>query len=144
VRKGVLCFFLIVVSLLVGAPASEQNKFWDMDYMRLQKNSLFGPSFNAGYQRWFGFRGSGFGLETGYAGIVGGMKKYLEPLKLPDVFDKISSDASGNVIKTPSYIELGELYIDAFAYINLPAFSEAPWEVSKWLFWELNVWFGLR
>lgn len=141
-----ITIMMIVVSgiVIIAAPVSSEDKFWDMDYMRMQKNSLFGPSFNAGYQRWFGFRGSGFGLSTGYAGIVAGMKKDIKPLELPDIFDKITEDASGNKIRMPTYIEIGEIYIDAFTYVNLPSFSEAPWDISRWLFWELNIWFGLR
>lgn len=116
---------------------------WNFDLVKMQKNQIFGWNYQSNYETWFGIKGYGFGLNWGYAGMVFGKKKTLPDLRLPEIFDTVTVDASGTEIRSPTVIELGDLYIDTFTYVNFEGMSVYGLrDMSKWLFWEVALWYG--
>lgn len=82
-------------------------------------------------------------MNWGYAGVVFGKKKSLDDLVLPSIFDSVSIDEFGNEVRTPSVIEMGDLYLDTFTYINFAGMSAYGLkDIGKWLFWEVALWYG--
>lgn len=138
-----------VVSLIFGlgsnvlALEAKASDGWNFDMVKMQKNQIFGWNYQSNYETWFGIKGYGFGFNWGYAGMVFGKKKTLDDLRLPEIFDSVSFDASGTEIRSPTIIELGDLYVDTFTYVNFEGMSAYGLkDMSKWLFWEVALWYG--
>lgn len=122
---------------------TQVNDAWNFDLVKMQKNQIFGWNYQSDYETWFGIKGYGFGFNWGYAGVVFGKKKTLDDLRLPEIFDTVTVDASGTEIRSPTMIELGDLYIDTFTYVNFEGLSAYGLkDMSKWLFWEVALWYG--
>ena len=138
-----LIVFCLVLLLCVSVYASTPADAWNFDLVKLQKNQLFGWNYQGNYKTWLGIKGYGFGLNWGYAGLVYGKKKNLGTITLPSVFDSVSKDASGTEVRTPVTLELGDLYLDTFMYINFQGMTAYGLsDVGKWLFWEVALWYG--
>lgn len=133
-------FLLFVVVLVTQVYASTGTDPFNIDMIRLQKQQMFGFNYQGNYSQWFGFRGYGYGLSVGNVGIVYGTKVKDVKIRLPG-YDEFEID--GIKFKEPKYFSLGDLYIDGFTYMHLDGFHAYGFrDVSKWLFWELSVWFA--
>lgn len=114
----VLLMVIILSSVIVlGA------YFDELEIISQKKAILFGGQYNTLYDYWLGVRGKGKGLGLGEIGLVGGFSKDLvvgEKYKL-------------------------ELYADIFVYADLLKLSIYGFEeYNEYLYWECNVWLGIR
>jgi hypothetical protein len=111
-----IILLVIVMGVFVLALADDVDQ-WDINTIKLRKQSLFGWNYYNGYNRWFGIKGSGMGLGMGYVGIVFGFNSPIN--------DRV------------------EFFLDSYIYADLNRCVEYGLiNPTQWLYWELSLWWG--
>ena len=139
--KKLIIFIIMIPVFIYGIEVG------NYDFARMQKLQMFGTSYSANYKYWLGIKGYGFGASLGQIGTVGGLRLDLSKFSRVVKDYRQVVDEMGNVkqIEVEKIESLkGELYFDSFIYVDLKQLVEFPEYIGGWLFWEINVWFGLR
>ena len=114
-RKIIIMLVIVMIGICIYA--DETASAWDINTVKLRKQSLFGWNYYQGYDRWFGIKGSGMGLDVGYLGVVWGF----------------NTPINENI----------EFFLDSYVYADLSRMMEYGFmSFGNWLYWEISLWWG--